>query len=315
MRRLPALLASLIAVAAASAEAARVRVPVLRPAAAPTLAMPGASLAPAPSILPSLNAADALNAPSIYDPVLQSELTAEQIESIEKNAARGVESAEAFLKEEPLEKGGYVLGISGEGRHAEFAEATGLTPFNEAYIELFGRPYPVRTPEFLEALTDSGETVVFLVPPKALTHEKAKVTKEELEWLFDNPERMKSIRFVFGAYDLPEVKRPFPVADDALRVAQKRRHEGARGSRFVEVDPEALTVEFERGFRDARNFRERASRGVLAFQGEAGTFVTRRIQRGYFLEMFPADGGPRREAFVSKRKNARLFARIAALAE
>jgi hypothetical protein len=207
--------------------------------------------------------------------VAASELTPGQLELIERNSAHGVERAEKFLETAPLKRGGYLLGINGDGRHQEFAKATGLTPFGESYVELFGRAHPVRTPEFLENLTRSGEEVVFLVPPKALTHEDAKVTKEELEWFFDNPERMKSVRFVFGAYDLSDIRRDLPISDDRHRVEQKNRH--SKGYPYEAVESETLVLEFENEIWKAPMVRELASRGMLYFQTPKGVGSSRSL--------------------------------------
>ncbi len=287
MRRL---LAIALLFAASHADASRFRAPVIR--------------------TPVSRVPIVVSAPKL-DLVAASELTLPQIALIENHSLGGIETATEFLEQEPVKEGGYLLGINGDGRHNEFAEATGLTPFLETYVELFGRPHPVRTPEFLDYITRSGEETVFLVPPKALTHEDANVTKEELEWFFENPERMKSVRFVFGAYDLPEVKRSFPVSPDEHRVAQQRRHNAQRGSvsPFVNSDPEELLSEFESEIQHAPMVRERASRGMTYFQTEAGTYIIRRILRGYFLEFFPEGEFERREAFISKRNNPKLFSR------
>lgn len=318
MRRFASLLALAFALAR-PASGAGLRAPVLVPALSPApLAAPVLAPRFAPGALPTLNAADA---PSLADPVVESELSPEHLALIETRAAKGVERAETLLREDKLERGGYLLGIGGNGRHAEFADATGLTPFDETYIELFGRLHPVRTPEFLDYLTGSGEEVVFLVPPKALTHPDAKVTKEELEWLFENPDRMKSVRFVFGAYDLDAEalarrRKAIAPSDDRLRVEQARRHARRADPSAVDpvaADPEELVDAFTREIGRAPMVRERASLGLFAFQTAAGTFVARRIRRGYFLEMFPAGGGVRREAFVSKRTMPWLFARVHAL--
>ncbi|PCI35863.1 MAG: hypothetical protein COB53_10645 [Elusimicrobia bacterium] len=282
------LLAIFLLLAVSSADASRFRAPVFRTPV---------------SRVPLL-----VSAPTL-DLAAASELSPLHLDLIQTHSARGIENASEFLQHEPLERGGYLLGISGNGRHNEFAEATGLTPFVETYIEIFGRPRTVRTPEFLDFLTRSGEEVVFLIPPKALTHEKANISKEELEWLFDNRERMKSVRFVFGAYDLPEVIRNFPISDDSHRVEQRKHHSRDQNP-FEEVAPELLVAEFEAEIIDAPMVRERSSRRMFYFQTEKGIYIVRRILRGYFLEAFPAGGSRRREAFISKRDAPKLFARI-----
>lgn len=70
--------------------------------------------------------------------------------------------------------------------------------YQELAIEVEGNAN--HTNQFLTALIDNQTPVVFLVPPRLMSHEKAGVTKEEFEFLISNTSRLKNIYFIFGSY-------------------------------------------------------------------------------------------------------------------
>ena len=106
----------------------------------------------------------------------------------------------------PEVKGGYSLGLTKVGDRSpykNFVDALKLRHWQDAYAEFEMNPrVPNQSHHFMRKLTAKQESIVFFVPKDILTHERARVTKAELTWLFEHPEQMKHVHFVFGAYDL-----------------------------------------------------------------------------------------------------------------
>jgi hypothetical protein len=251
--------------------------------------------------------------------VARSGLSPAQLDLIGRHAKAGRPlGIDEFLKGVPLEDNGYLLGITGGGVYDRAAEVTGLTPYREVYAERIGAVRTDATPAFLEHLTEAGDTVVFLVPPDALTHPEANMTKQELEWFFEHPERMKETHFVFGAYDaagrdLAALRAGHRRPSDETRIAQRRRHLGDQGpvEQLSGARRQAAIDEFVAQMSEAEHVRERSS-GKTYFQTERGFYVLQRAARGLFLRLSPEPGGLPREAFISRESEPELYERTRA---
>ena len=229
-----------------------------------------------------------------------------------------------FLATVPLERNGYILGTTGGPTYNAAAEATGLTHYQEVYGELYGKIRVDATDQFMDSLTQSGDPIVFLVPDRALTHPEAKMTKEELEWLFAHPDRMKNVYFVFGAYDHAragqteeQLTESFAARrgalgrpTDATRIAQRRRHLDGQDVRELHGDERLAAIEeFVGELRSARMVRDRLGAGKLYFASDRGYYVLQRSARGLFLTLPAVPGDAReRELFISKEHEPELFA-------
>src|SRR5262249_44413669 len=156
------------------------------------------------------------------------------------------------------------------------------------------------TDRFLGYVTGTGEPIVFLLPPQALTHPKGTVTKDELNWFLGRPERMANVRFVLGAYDFvsgePEndaragAMRSLSLwrgghepSPDEARWAQRVRHLAARGEsplgphRPEGAEREAMIEEFLQDMASASYPHDRGSTGRFIFQGRRGMDVLHRV--------------------------------------
>lgn len=264
--------------------------------------------------------------------VVRSGLSDEQLGMISHHSKAGRPlGIDEFLATVPLERNGYILGTTGGHTYDAAAKATGLTHYQEVYGELYGKIRVDATDQFMDFLTRSGDPILFLVPDDALTHPQAKMTKEELEWLFAHPDRMKDVYFVFGAYgsaregpteaQLTErfaarrgaLARPA----DATRIAQRRRHRGSYDPRDVReisgVERLEAIEEFVGALLRARFAQERHSAGKLDFASDRGYYELQRSARGLFLTL-PSEAADARarEVFISAEEEPDLFAATAA---
>lgn len=97
---------------------------------------------------------------------------------------------------------GYMLAPDRFRGVSEFYPARGgIAHWSEGYREHRLLTYgPNHTANYLEAITATGKPIIFLVPPNVLT--KQGITRDEMLWFLAHPEKMKNVRFVFGAYDV-----------------------------------------------------------------------------------------------------------------
>lgn len=127
--------------------------------------------------------------------------------------AHAVMTADQFLENPPPEaKGGYALGLTAAGGmrgiYFHIAEALGLIKWPDAYKQVFGRQWAKMdwnqtdiTDRFLNGILDKNDRmIVFFLPNDALT--KGRFTREEVEYFQRNPDKIKRVIFVLGAYDL-----------------------------------------------------------------------------------------------------------------
>lgn len=144
----------------------------------------------------------------------KSELTSEQIEKLSRNS-RGLITMTDLLRH-PVFSEGYSLGLSiANGEYRMLSERMNLMTWHDSYPE-FGIDWKANdnhTELFMEKLTVTEKPVVFFIPNRILTHEKAGFTKKELQWLLDRPQKMRHVLYVFGAYDFLNAEI------EALRVA------------------------------------------------------------------------------------------------
>lgn len=107
--------------------------------------------------------------------------------------------------------GGYSLGLTTHitsvydiGTHFEDGDKV-LMHWKNAY-DLHMGSRAVATDKFMTKITDEGKTIVFFVPSRNSPQNKAGVTESEISWYLkkaqEEPQRLKSTIFVFGAYDL-----------------------------------------------------------------------------------------------------------------
>lgn len=239
-------------------------------------------------------------------------------------------SVSELLRRTPFDDGGYLLGITGGGAYELMTRATGLTHYREAYLELFGRIRTDVTDRFLGFLTEAERKIVFLVPDGAFAHEQGRMTKEELAWFLDNPERMRGVRFVFGAYDflgefsgsaLERVRLwrgALGLPPDERRIAQRMAHRRFSGLEEP-VYPagqarERAVEEFLQELERTDFVRSRLS-GLSYFETSRGTYLLSETQRGLFLTLYRSqakkDERPR-EVFVPRDESVR-YGRILGL--
>ncbi len=148
--------------------------------------------------------------------IARSDLSPEQVSVLEHHA-KGLVTVEDFLAaHDPTATdgvgadgfAGFVLGLAHTGDHANlrFSTETNLRHWAYGYDRvLLGFPkqndpmdYRARTTTFMDTITTLDEPIVFLVPPHL---NRSRHTRDELLFLLRNPERMKNVTFVFGAYD------------------------------------------------------------------------------------------------------------------
>ncbi|MBI4919225.1 protein kinase family protein, partial [archaeon] len=162
-------------------------------------------------------------------------LNSEQIRLL-RTESSGVIDVEEYLQRIPEFKGDYGLGITNY-RYAYVAltKLGGLVDWEEAYQDFFGNTEP-KTGQFMNRLTSSDKKTVFFVPRNVFGYLDYSITKSELYWLLENPERMKNVVFVFGAYDLipqerlKEIVSPFKEMDQIYgEVANELLKVGVEG--------------------------------------------------------------------------------------
>lgn len=144
--------------------------------------------------------------PPMEELVKATGLSPEQFELLKANG-KGVMGIEGFLKIRESLGQGYLLAKDGMNQTSQiFSNRLGLRHWIDGYDNVGMRmrwkhPDPAyHTPEFLTKITDTGEPIVFLVPP-GIMHGTEGFTRAEMRWVLDHPERLKNMYFVFGAYD------------------------------------------------------------------------------------------------------------------
>lgn len=116
--------------------------------------------------------------------------------------ARGITDIYGFLREWPLHKQGYLLGISeGQMIYGALSGRMGLLGWPDGYSKhrIFPRANG-HTETYMQAITATGEPIVFLVPRDLMA--RPGITQSEMLWLLAHPgERLHNVTLVFGAYD------------------------------------------------------------------------------------------------------------------
>ena len=268
----------------------------------------------------------------------ESRLSPSQLDAInEHSSPRGPMRIEDYLASVPLDEGGYILGITGkEGLYRRLSRVTGLTVFNEAYIELFGRIVIDQTDEFLRFITATDQPIAFFVPKEAMFHDEGdNMTRKEFDWFFAHPKAMRNVTFVLGADQLipdwlkesyanlsglardeeidvhiKELRPDHEVADDSHRLAQRWRHQKKEPTGTPdEVEPrrdkEALVDLFISQIRKAEFVKDRLSRNLTYFVVDKEYYVVSEIERGLFIYL-PGTG----DVFISNRTEKALYDRV-----
>jgi hypothetical protein len=130
----------------------------------------------------------------------------DRIAEIKEHSA-GVMTIYELLAMKPSLSRGYILGLSkNEAAHKDTYQLIGdlinFTTWEPAYRGFFGRQYPPME-LFMQAVTQSGQPIVMLVPQDYNNHPQAKHTSAEIDWFLADPQaRMKNVYFVFGGYDM-----------------------------------------------------------------------------------------------------------------
>jgi hypothetical protein len=147
-----------------------------------------------------------LKQPPLEELVKATGLNPEQFGLLKANG-KGVMDVEEFLKIREGLGQGYLLAKDGmNGSSQIFSNRMGLRHWIDGYDNVGMRmrwkhPDPAyHTPEFLTKITDTGEPVVFLIPPDIMNGTTG-FTRAEMRWVLEHPERLKNMYFVFGAYD------------------------------------------------------------------------------------------------------------------
>lgn len=123
-------------------------------------------------------------------------LSHEQVQTLKDNAADFCLITDFFKKTFSL-TGAIILGLNHKDIIEGMKKALKCDCYMDAYLRMFNSPNA--RDDFLEKLTAEGNPIIFLVPRK-LYGTKQGVTAGEMTWLFNNPEKMKLVHFVFGAY-------------------------------------------------------------------------------------------------------------------
>lgn len=115
-------------------------------------------------------------------------------------------SSRSESTEKPL--GPFVLGLSISAQEAPetiVAMSQGLN-YWDSYGAVGVSPCGVtNTDKFMERITDTGRPIVFVVPSRLYSYPIGGITRREMEWLMDNPDKANNVFLVFGAYDLIDV--------------------------------------------------------------------------------------------------------------
>lgn len=133
------------------------------------------------------------------------------------HSAHKLLTANDFLENPPPEaKGAYSLGLTTaggvKGIYFHIADSLGLVKWPDAYKKVFGPDWSKMnwsqqdiTDQFLnKILEDNQKYIVFFLPNDALN--KGRFTKEEMEFFIRNPDKLKRVIFVLGAYDIVDEK-------------------------------------------------------------------------------------------------------------
>lgn len=149
-------------------------------------------------LAPAALACSDLLDPRLNISIQESELNSRHINLI-KSHSRGVIHYDD-LNQLSIKKG-YVLGIY--GKHEEYSQVVSqlkLTSWEEAY-KVFGIGFGEfrHTEKFMETLTRQELPIIFLIPSRLWSHPEGVVTKREVWWLLENPEKMSNVIFVFGS--------------------------------------------------------------------------------------------------------------------
>lgn len=165
---------------------------------------------------------------NLENEIAKSELSPQALESMKKHSLGFATMPEALNLSTVRE--GYALGyVDKLSPYPMLNERMGLTNWDYAYHEfnIDWQRQRNHTELFMDKVTSQNKPVVFFVPNKVLTHPDAGVTKKEMEWLLRHPERMKNVKFVFGAYDsiTPEMEKlryAAGLSTDELRALYMR---------------------------------------------------------------------------------------------
>lgn len=121
-----------------------------------------------------------------------------------------------FLENPPQEAyGAYALGLSQSTGdiYNQIAKNFNMLDWQSAYKKHFGATWHQKTGEpditnrFMQNITGDEPYIVFFLPNDATTkREKQKYTREEIEYLIQNPDKLAKVIFVLGSYDLMEPK-------------------------------------------------------------------------------------------------------------
>ncbi|MBP7844883.1 MAG: hypothetical protein KA116_08710 [Proteobacteria bacterium] len=155
-------------------------------------------------------------------------------DELSKNS-RGIISIENLNKSVEFIDSGFILGLGSGSTTSNLSDKLGLIPPNEGHKHLFGT-YEVRnTPDYMDFITKGTKPVVFLIPDNFFNynvgssiHGGIYATEQEFEWLLKNPERMKNVYFVFGAYgrdDLNNIPFGKTAAVSNQKAVQKIKDE------------------------------------------------------------------------------------------
>jgi len=172
------------------------------------LLMPGLALAAScpPAFSALAEGHKRLPQPPFEELVKATGLKPEQLEFLRANG-KGVMDVEEFLKIREGLGQGYLLAKDNMNQTSQiFSNRMGLRHWMDGYDSVGMRmrwkhPDPAyHTPEFLTKITETGEPIVFLIPPGIMEGTEG-FTRAEMRWVLEHPERLKNMYFVFGAYD------------------------------------------------------------------------------------------------------------------
>jgi hypothetical protein len=172
------------------------------------LALPGlASAAECPPAFSTLAPSHKrLPQPPLEKLVEATGLSLEQFEFLRANG-KEVMDIEGFLEIREGLGQGYLLAKDGMNQTSQiFSNRMGLRHWIDGYDNVGMRmrwkhPDPAyHTPEFLAKITETGEPIVFLVPPGIMDGTEG-FTRAEMRWVLEHPDRLRNMYFVFGAYD------------------------------------------------------------------------------------------------------------------
>lgn len=128
--------------------------------------------------------------------MLQCGLSSNDIESIKKNSA-GIFHLTTFLKKGSTPSNATIIGLNHKSIIERATDHLKCKDYIDAYERIFGNI--TANDDFMKELTKESSPIIFLIPHKLFGKKKGETAKE-MEWLLANPEQMKNIQFVFGAY-------------------------------------------------------------------------------------------------------------------